>query len=109
MVYLKNGLSLFQNTSRENEYRPLKVAAYCRVSTDAEDQINSYNAQVDYYTKHISDNPKWQFAGIYADEGITGTVVNKRERFKDMIKDCEKGKIDLILTKVGFPFCKKYS
>ena len=86
-------------TNKKSEYRQLRVAAYCRVSTDDEDQINSYNAQVSFYTEHICNNPKWSFAGIYADEGITGTVVNKRERFKDMIRDCEKGKIDLILTK----------
>ena len=86
-------------TNKKNEYRKLNVAAYCRVSTDDEDQINSYNAQVTFYTEHICNNPKWSFAGIYADEGITGTLVSKRERFKDMIKDCEKGKIDLILTK----------
>ncbi|MCM1508744.1 MAG: recombinase family protein [Ruminococcus flavefaciens] len=85
--------------SRRNEYRQLNVAAYCRVSTDSEDQLNSYNAQVAFYTEHICKNPKWHFAGIYADEGITGTVVSKRERFKQMISDCEKGKIDLILTK----------
>lgn len=85
--------------SRRNEYKQLNVAAYCRVSTDSEDQLNSYNAQVAFYTEHICKNPKWHFAGIYADEGITGTVVSKRERFKQMIKDCEKGKIDLILTK----------
>ncbi len=86
-------------TSKKNEYKQLNVAAYCRVSTDSEDQLQSYEAQVSYYTDHICKNPKWHFAGIYADEGITGTAVNKRERFKDMIKDCEKGKIDLILTK----------
>lgn len=86
-------------TSKRNEYKQLNVAAYCRVSTDSEDQLQSYDAQVKYYTDHICKNPKWHFVGIYADEGITGTLVNKRERFKAMIKDCEKGKIDLILTK----------
>ena len=86
-------------TSKKNEYKQLNVAAYCRVSTDSEDQLQSYDAQVKYYTDHICKNPKWHFVGIYADEGITGTLVNKRERFQAMIKDCEKGKIDLILTK----------
>ncbi len=85
--------------SRKNSNRPLNVAAYCRVSTDAEDQINSYRAQVSYYTEHISQNPKWRFVEVYADEGITGTMVKKRENFLRMIKDCEKGKIDMILTK----------
>lgn len=85
--------------SRKNANIPLNVAAYCRVSTDAEDQINSYRAQVSYYTEHISQNPKWRFVDVYADEGITGTMVKKRENFIRMIKDCEKGKIDMILTK----------
>ena len=84
---------------KNNSNRPLNVAAYCRVSTDAEDQINSYKAQVSYYTEHISKNPKWRFVDIYADEGITGTMASKRDDFMRMIKDCEKGKIDLILTK----------
>lgn len=86
-------------TSKKDRNVKLRVAAYCRVSTDDEDQINSYNAQVAFYTDYICNNPKWCFAGIYADEGITGTLVSKRKRFQDMIKDCEKGKIDLILTK----------
>lgn len=79
--------------------RTLKVAAYCRVSTDAEDQLNSYRTQKAYYTDYIKKNPKWRFAGIYADEGITGTLVKKRDEFLRMIEDCEKGKIDLILIK----------
>lgn len=82
-----------------NELRPLNVAAYCRVSTDDEDQLNSYEAQVAYYTEYISKNPKWHFAGIYADEGISGTGVKKRKDFQRMLRDCNKGKIDLILTK----------
>ena len=86
-------------TANKNEYKQINVAAYCRVSTDSDDQLQSYEAQVAYYTDHICKNPKWHFVGIYADEGITGTVVSKRERFKDMIRDCEKGKIDRILTK----------
>lgn len=79
--------------------RILNVAAYCRVSTDDEDQLNSYRTQKVYYTEHIKKNPKWRFAGIYADEGISGTLVKKRDDFLRMISDCEKGKIDLILIK----------
>jgi len=79
--------------------RVLRVAAYCRVSTDDEDQLNSYHTQKSYYTELIKKNPKWRFAGIYADEGITGTMVKKRDDFLRMIEDCEKGKIDLILIK----------
>ncbi len=85
--------------SRENEYKQLRVAAYCRVSTDSDEQLESYDAQLAYYTDAIAKNPKWRFAGIYADEGITGTQASKRPQFQKMIKDCEKGKVDLILTK----------
>ena len=77
----------------------LNVAAYCRVSTDEEDQLNSYEAQVAYYTDYINKNPKWHFVDIYADEGISGTGVKKRKDFQRMLRDCDKGKIDLILTK----------
>lgn len=78
----------------------LKVAAYCRVSTDDEDQLSSCRTQKSYYyTELIKKNPKWRFAGIYADEGITGTTVKKRDDFLRMIEECEKGKIDLILIK----------
>ena len=82
-----------------NENALLRVAAYCRVSTDSEDQLESYKAQVANYTDVIAKNPKWRFVDIYADEGITGTQTKKRENFMRMLKDCEKGKIDLILTK----------
>lgn len=85
--------------SKEHEYKQLRVAAYCRVSTDSDEQLDSYEAQLAYYTDAIAKNPKWRFAGIYADEGITGTMAKKRPRFLKMISDCEKGKIDLILTK----------
>lgn len=77
----------------------MRVAAYCRVSTDSEDQIESYKAQVAYYSDTIAKNPRWRFVDIYADEGITGTLAKKRVNFLRMIRDCEKGKIDLILTK----------
>lgn len=79
--------------------RPLNVAAYCRVSTDDADQLNSYKVQMEYYKKKIMENPKWRYVDIYADEGITGTLARKRDDFLRMISDCEKGKIDLILTK----------
>ena len=88
-----------RKASRVEPGRKLKVAAYCRVSTDDEDQLNSYRVQKDYYSKHIISNDNWEFAGVYADEGITGTQVKKRDDFLRMIKDCEKGKIDMILTK----------
>lgn len=77
----------------------LKVAAYCRVSTDEKEQINSYKAQIEYYTEKINKNPEWQMAGIFADEGISGTQAKKRPEFLKMIRQCRQGKIDLILTK----------
>lgn len=82
-----------------NENALLRVAAYCRVSTDSEDQLESYKAQVAHYTSAIAKNPRWRFVEIYADEGITGTLDRKRKNFMRMIRDCNKGKIDLILTK----------
>ena len=81
------------------EFVKKKVAAYCRVSTDSEDQLNSYEAQIAYYTEAIAKNPNWTFAGIYADEGITGTATTKRKDFLRLMRDCEKGKVDFILTK----------
>ena len=77
----------------------LKVAAYCRVSTDQEEQESSYEAQISYYTDKIGKNSEWQMAGIFADEGITGTQAKKRPEFMKMIRLCRQRKIDLILTK----------
>lgn len=77
----------------------LRVAAYCRVSTDMEEQKTSFDRQVETYSTMIGSNPDWEFAGIYADEGVTGTSAEKRPEFMRMIKDCEAGAIDLIITK----------
>ena len=77
----------------------LRVCAYCRVSTDNEDQLSSYEAQVEHYTAYIKNNPAWDFAGIFADEGISGTNTKKRVEFNRMIKDCLAGKIDMVITK----------
>ena len=79
--------------------RQLRVAAYCRVSTDDEEQLTSYDAQKAYYTDKIMKNPDWTMAGIFADEGITGTSAQKRPEFLKMIRMCRKKKIDLILVK----------
>lgn len=85
--------------SRKNsELEMLDVAAYCRVSTDSDEQLDSYDAQVAYYTDYIAKNPKWRFAGIYADPGLTGTS-DHRENFQRLIRQCKKGKIKLILVK----------
>ena len=88
---------LLANSRRRSD--KLRVAAYCRVSTDEEEQLNSYEAQIAYYTEFIAKNPSWTFSGIYADEGITGTSTIKRKNFLRLMSDCEKGKIDMILTK----------
>lgn len=76
-----------------------RVAAYARVSTDSEEQYTSYLAQIDYYTKHIQSHDGWEFVGMYADEGISGTNTKGREQFNKMIEDALAGKIDLIITK----------
>ena len=88
------------NTARQQDAKPkLRVAAYCRVSTDSDEQATSYDAQVEHYTELIQKNPEWEFAGIYADDGISGTNAKKREDFNRMIDDCEAGNIDMIITK----------
>jgi DNA invertase Pin-like site-specific DNA recombinase len=86
-------------TSDATVKRPKRVAAYCRVSTKKDEQHLSYEAQKDVYTEKIMQNPDWQYVDIYADKGITGTQATRRPDFMRLIKDCKKGKIDLILTK----------
>lgn len=83
----------------KEKYRQKRVAAYCRVSTDSEEQLTSYTNQMKVYTEMINANKEWEFAGLYADEGISGTKADKRPQFKKMIDDCYKGKIDYIITK----------
>ena len=77
----------------------IRVAAYCRVSTDDEEQLNSFSSQVKYYKDKIQSNSDWIYAGIYSDEAITGTKVTVRDGFQKMINDCLDGKIDMIITK----------
>lgn len=82
------------------EERPkLRVAAYCRVSTDSDEQAGSYEVQVQHYTDYIQRNKEWELAGIYTDDGISGTNTKKREGFMGMIEDCMAGKIDMVITK----------
>ena len=76
-----------------------KVAAYARVSTDSEEQLSSYEAQVSHYTRYIKEQENWEYVNIYTDEGVSGTDTKKREGFKRMIADALNGKIDLIITK----------
>ncbi len=76
-----------------------RVAGYARVSTDSEEQLTSYEAQVDYYTRYIQANPEWQFVAVYTDEGISATNTKHRDGFNRMIQDALDGRIDLIITK----------
>ena len=87
------------NTVQAEERPKLRVAAYCRVSTDSDEQAPSYEAQVEHYTAFIKQNSEWEFAGIFADDGISGTNTKKREEFNRMIGECMAGNIDLIVTK----------
>lgn len=86
--------------NKNSESKPkIRVAAYCRVSTDSEEQASSYEIQIEHYTKYIKKNKEWELAGIFADDGITGTNTKKREEFNRMIEECMAGKIDMIITK----------
>ena len=85
---------LFQIRSRKK-----RVAAYCRVSTEEEEQQSSFETQVSYYTQLIMNNPDWTLVGIFADEGISGTQTKKRTEFLKLMQLCEEGKVDLILVK----------
>jgi len=76
-----------------------RVAAYCRVSTDSDEQETSYDTQIQHYTSYIESNPDWLLAGIYADDGISGMNAKKRDEFQRMINDCHDGKIDMVITK----------
>ena len=87
------------NTLNREEKPKLKVAAYCRVSTDSDEQATSYDAQVEHYTNLIKKNDDWEFAGIFADDGISGTNTKKREEFNRMIEECMEGNIDMVITK----------
>ena len=92
-------IKVIKPTLGANAERKLRMAAYCRVSTDSADQINSFMAQMRYYSDYIRSHDNMTFVDIYADEGITGTCINKRDEFKRMLKDCQNRKIDRILVK----------
>lgn len=84
---------------RKDAVTKRKTAGYARVSTDSEEQLTSYEAQVDYYTHYIQSRPEWEFVKVYTDEGISATDTRHRDGFNEMIKDALDGKIDLIVTK----------
>ena len=92
--------SLSNSTSLSISSSPqLRVAAYCRVSTDESEQLNSFSVQISYYTDLIRSHPDWQFAGIFADEGISGTQMENRTQFNKMLALAKQRRIDLILCK----------
>lgn len=88
-----------KNDIRVMRKKKLRVCAYVRVSTGSDAQANSFITMITYYTELIESNPEWEFVGIYADEAVTGTKVDKREEFQTMMQECENGNIDLIITK----------
>ena len=90
-------------TSPKNK---LNVAAYCRVSSETDEQQNSYQVQIEYYTNYILSNPEWNLVGIFADEGISGTQTKNRTEFNRMIRMCKKKKIDLVLCKSTSRFAR---
>ncbi|MBR1853833.1 MAG: recombinase family protein [Lachnospiraceae bacterium] len=92
-------INAVSESKRTPARQKLRVCGYARVSTGSRAQEESYAAQVAYFTTKIENNPSWEFAGVYADEGITGTKAEGRDDFKAMIAACEDGEIDMILTK----------
>lgn len=88
-----------QTAEHQSQHHQIRVAAYCRVSTELEEQQNSYQVQIDYYTDLINKKKEWTLAGIFADEGISGTQTKKRTEFNRMIRMCKRKKIDLVITK----------
>ena len=87
------------STATKEKIKKLRVAAYCRVSTETEEQNSSYEVQVSHYTEFIKKNNEWEFAGIFADDGISGTNTKKRDEFNRMIAECMDGNIDMVITK----------
>lgn len=95
-----------KHTEKVTEKKNLRVAAYCRVSTDCEEQLTSYETQIEFYTKMINDTPNWKLVRIFADEGLSATSTAKRAEFLEMMEMCKKGKIDLIITKSASRFAR---
>ena len=86
-----------------------RVAAYARVSVDSDELMHSLAAQVSHYSAHIQANPSWEYAGVYADAGISGTATRNRSEFQRLLADCDKGMVDIILTKskIGRASCRE--
>ena len=92
-------VQVIRATKGQNDYGKIRMAAYCRVSTDSSDQVNSFMAQMQYYNDYIRQNPNMVLVDIYADEGTTGTSIEKRSEFKRLLRDCENHKIDRVIVK----------
>ncbi len=95
-----------EKTEKVTERKNLRVAAYCRVSTDSEEQMTSYETQLEFYTKLINDTPNWKMVKVFADEGLSATSTAKRAEFLEMMEMCKKKKIDLIITKSTSRFAR---
>ncbi len=95
-----------EKTEKITERKNLRVAAYCRVSTDSEEQMTSYETQLEFYTKLINETPNWKMVKVYADEGLSATSTAKRTEFLEMMEMCKKKKIDLIITKSTSRFAR---
>ena len=93
------GKTITELTAEKQEQRILRLAPYTRVSSNSEDQLHSFAAQVKHYTEYAAQHPEYELVDIYADEGVTGTRMDKRDDFNRLIRDCKKGKIDRIITK----------
>lgn len=91
-------VQIIEPTIKPQEQK-IRVCAYARVSSDSDDQLNSFSAQVEYFTQLIQSHSDWEFVDIYADEGITGTRADKRNDFQRLMRDCQSGRIDCILVK----------
>lgn len=100
------GKTITELTSGKQEQRILRLAPYTRVSSNSEDQLHSFAAQVKYYTEYAAQHPEYELVDIYADEGVTGTRMDKRDDFNRLIRDCKKGKIDRIITKTVSRFAR---
>ena len=95
-----------EKSEKITERKNLRVAAYCRVSTDSEEQMTSYETQLEFYTKMINENPNWKMVKVFADEGLSATSTAKRTEFLEMMEMCKKKKIDLIITKSASRFAR---
>ena len=96
---MKKVTKIAEATSSKIKVKKIKVAAYCRVSTDSDAQLESLEAQKTYYENYITSRDDWEFTGLYYDEGITGTKKDKRSELLRLIDDCKAGKVDFVITK----------